>query len=195
MLQEICKASTMKTATALSRFLKIPLKMDIKPVEIKTIQSITLPHYSNERIISLFVSIKDNDAKGGALLILTKKSAFSVCDLLLNRTEGSTNEITEVEESALKELANIVIGNFLTPFSHSLLTTTLMHSPASYETDTAYEIIKHIRTLLEQAIGKGSAINIAFNYEYANIKTNINIVFEAEKINYLLKQVMVISNG
>lgn len=195
MLQEICKASTMKAATALSKFLKIPLKIDIKPVEIKPIDNINLPYDSKDMTISLFVPIKDYVVKGGSPLVLTKKSALAICDVLLNREEGSTKQITEIEESALKELANIVLGNFLTPFAHSLLKGNLMHSPATYEINTANEIIKHIRSLLAQTIGEVPVINIVFSYEHENIKGIINIVFEEETINSLLQQVMVISNG
>lgn len=195
MLQEICKASTMNAATALSKFLKIPLKIDIKPVEIKSIDNINLPYHSKEMTVSLFVPIKDHVVKGGSPLVLTKNSALAICDLVLNRTQGSTKQITEIEESALKELANIVLGNFLTPFAHSLLQGSLIHSQAAYEINTANEIIKHIRSLLAQTIGKGPVINIVFSYEHENIKGIINIVFEEGQINSLLKQVMVLSNG
>ena len=128
-------------------------------------------------------------------LFSTQKAALAVCDLLLNRIEGTTKKITEMEESALKELANIVVGNFLTPFAHSLLTDAMMHSPAVYENDSSTEIMKHARALLTQTIGTDSAIKIAFGYEHADIKGDINIVLEADKINSLLQQMMVYSNG
>lgn len=195
MLQEICKASTMKAAAALSRFLKTPLKIDIKPIEMESIQKITLPHYADKMAVSLFVPIKGSLVKGGSSLLLSQNSALAVCDVLLNRPEGTTTQITETEESALKELANIILGNFLTPFAHSLLTATMMHSPAVYESDLSAAIVKHTRDLLAKSIEHDSAINIAFGYEHAKIKGDINIVFESGKINSLLKEVMVISNG
>lgn len=193
-LQEICKASIMKAALAMSKCLKTPLKFDIKPVKIESVQKIDLPNHLNESTVGLYVPI-NSSIKGGSLLLSTTKSALATCDLMLSREEGSTKEITEVEESALKELANIVLGNFLAPFAHSLLTTSVMHSPATYEHNTSTNITKHIRTILSDTIGENSVVNIAFAYEHINVKGDINIVLDANKINFLLKDVMVLTNG
>lgn len=194
MLQEICKASTMKAATALSKFLKTPLKIDIKPIKIEHIQNIDLPNHYNESTVGLFVPI-ESSIKGGSLLLSSKKSALATCDLMLSRPDGDTNEITEIEESALKELANIVLGNFLAPFAHSLLIASLMHRPATYEYNTSTAIINHIRTKLSNTLGANTALNISFSYEHANVKGDINIVLDENKISSLLKTMMEFSNG
>jgi len=195
MLQEICAASSMKATSALSRFLKIPLKLNIKPVEINSIKKINLPNYSDNMSVSLFSQIKTQLVKGASSFLFTQKSAFAVCDFLLNRSEGSTNKLTEVEDSALKELANIVLGNFLTSFAQSLLTGAMMHSPAVIENEKFLEIIKHIRNLLTESLGDNSAINIAFSYEHGNVKGDINIVLESGKVLSQLRELMVLSNG
>lgn len=193
-LQEICKASTMKAAVAMSKFLKTPLKFDIKPIKIEPIQKINLPNHFNESTVGLFVPI-DSFIKGGSSLLSSTKSALATCDLMLSRQEGYTNEITEVEESALKELANIVLGNFLSTFAHSLLTTSLMHSPATYEHSTSTAIVNHIRSELSDKIGDDTALNVAFSYEYSNVKGDINIVLDAKKIHFLLNEIMELTNG
>jgi chemotaxis protein CheC len=193
-LQEICKASAMKAAAAMSKFLKTPLKIDIKPIKIDSIQNIDLPNHFNESTVGLFVPI-DSTIKGGSLMISSKKSALATCDLMLSRTEGHTNNITEVEESALKELANIALGNFLAPFAHSLLLGSLLHKPATYEYNTSNVIINHTRTILSDTIGKNAVLNISFSYEHANIKGDVNIVLDEQKINSLLQIIKAISNG
>ncbi|MHB1948048.1 MAG: chemotaxis protein CheC [Gammaproteobacteria bacterium] len=195
MLQEICAASSMKATSALSRFLKIPLKLNIKPVEINSIKKINLPHYTDKMSVSLFSQIKTQLVKGGSSFLFTQKSAFALCDYLLNKSEGSTNKLTEIEDSALKELANIVLGNFLTSFSQSLLTGTMLHTPATIENENFLEVIKHIRTQLTESIGDNSAINIAFSYEHDSVKGDINIVLESGKILSQLRELMVLSNG
>ena len=158
-------------------------------------EKINLPNYSDKMMVCVFVPIKDKVVKGGSSLLFTQKSAFAICDSLLNRTEGSTNKITEIEESALKELANIILGNFLTPFAHSLLIGTLLHSPAVFENDISPEVIKHTRSLLTKYTDHDTVVNIAFGYEHDNKMGDINIVFNSEKINYFLKALMVIPNG
>jgi len=194
MLQEICHASAMKAAVAMSKFLKTPLKIDIKPIKVENIQNIELPNHFNESTVGLYVPI-DSGIKGGSSMLSSKKSALATCDLMLSRAVGFTNEITEVEESALKEFANIVLGNFLTPFSHSLLIASLMHRPATYEHDTSAAIIKHIRSMLSNTIGENSVLNIAFAYEHDNVKGDINIVLDEKKIHSLLQKMMALTNG
>ena len=83
-LQEICKVSTMRAATAMSRFLKIPLKIDIKPLEIEPIQKINLPTYSDKNTVSLYMSIKSGNVSSFSSMLSTQKAAFAVCDLLFS---------------------------------------------------------------------------------------------------------------
>jgi chemotaxis protein CheC len=195
MFQEICKASTMKAASALSKFLKTPLKVDIKPIETESVEKIHLPSHLDEHVICLYVPIHGSLIQGGSSLILSQNSAFALCDILLNRHEGDTTKINDLEESALKEIANIILGNFLTPFAQSLLTATMMHSTAIYKNDSSSAVIKQTRSMLSESIKQDSATNIAFAYELAKIKGDINIVFESGTLNSLLKSAMVISNG
>lgn len=192
--QEICKSSSLKAATAMSKFLKTPLKFDIKPIKIEPIQKIDLPNHSNESKVGVFVPI-DSSIKGASLMSSSTKSALATCDLMLSRIEGCTHEITEVEESALKELANIVLGNFLTSFAHSLLTTSLLHSPATYEHDTATVITKHIRSFLADSIGESAVVNISFAYEHSNVRGDINIFLDANKIDLLFKKMLALTSG
>ena len=193
-LQEICNTSVMKAVAAMSKTLNTTLKFDIKDIKIEPIQKIDLPDHFNESIVGLYVSI-DSSIKGGSVLMSTTKSALATCDLMLSRDEGCTHQITEVEESALKELVNIVLGNFLTSFAHSLFTTSLMHSPAIYEQDTSTAITRHIRSTLSNTIGENRVVNIAFTYEHSNIKGDINIVLGENRINYLLKKMIALTTG
>lgn len=194
MFDEICRISAMKATSALSKLLKTPLKVDIKPVKVEPINQMKLSSHSNEMTVGMFVPIKGGSIKGGSFILSTQKSAFATCDVLLNREEGGTKEFTDVETSALKEVANIVMGNFLAPFARSLFTATIMHSPAFFENSTSDVIHKHMHSMLEKAIGRNNAVNISFDYEHAKIKGNINISFDSEKINFLLKDIMAISN-
>lgn len=195
MLQEICHASSMRSATALSKMLKTPLKVEVKPVEITSIQKMTLPGGAQNKLVSLYMPINGAIVNGGSSLILSQNSALAMCDVLLNRKAGSTTKLNELEESALKEMANIILGNFLAPFSQSLLTSTMMHNNADFYSDTANSVLNQTRELLSRSIKNDSVLNIAFTYESAKLKGNMNIVFESDTINSLLNTVMVISNG
>lgn len=195
LLEDICKASTMTAASALSRFLKMPINVDINPVEINSVDKIKLPTYINQNLIGLFAAINGFHIKGGSSLLFKEKSGYFICDVLLNRTKGSTNKLNEVEESALKEMMNVVLGNFLTSFVHSLLSSRLLHSPAIIKNNDSLNVTKYIRSLLSESMGNNSALNISFSYKNDALQGDFNIVFESDKILSTLNQVMVLSNG
>lgn len=193
-LQDICKTSVMKATAAMSKFLNTPIKFDMKPIKIEPIQKVDIPSHFNESTVCLYASI-NSSIKGGSMLMSSTKSALATCDLMLSRTEGDTNEITEVEVSALKELTNIVLGNFLTTFAHSLFSKAMIHSPATYEQDMSMVITKHMRSVLSNLIDGNSVLNITFTYEHSNIKGEITIILDEDKINYLLRKMVALTNG
>jgi two-component system chemotaxis sensor kinase CheA len=60
----------------------------------------------------LYVEI-DGDIKGGVLLVLPSEQVLGFCDVLYQREEGSTKEVSEEEMSGLTEFGNILSASFI----------------------------------------------------------------------------------
>ena len=184
MLNEICKASTMQAATALSKFLQVPIGLQIEPVESKQISEMSLLADDAEVNVSLYLPI-NGDLTGGSYFLYSQNAALSICDVLFHRLEGTTQSFSESEISALSEVANIVIGNFLTSFAHSLQLGTLLHQRATFsEGLVTNEILQFLNKLREKKL----IVKISFGVRHVNNSGHVIILFEEDKIDLILKK-------
>jgi len=60
------------------------------------------------------------DLTGRTLLIFPRDESMLLVDMVMGKTVGSTTILSEIEQSAIKEVANIVISSYLTAMSDFL---------------------------------------------------------------------------
>lgn len=195
LLNEISKVSAMRATTSLSKFLKFPLALDFKNVELENIQTFHYGLAPSEKTISLFSSIKGSSLSGASFLLFNEESAFTVCNLMLHKSSDSPTALNEIEESVLSEIANILIGNFLTTFTQSLLTGLLLHNPSVLKQGEGLALQPVLRQEMMECVQSENVFKVSFVFHNKNIRGLVIFIFPAEKINSLLKQLFVISNG
>jgi chemotaxis protein CheC len=111
-LQEVANIGASHAATALSQMVQRSIKIAVPKIDIVPLER-TMDHYKNEEtIVAIFLKIS-NEIPSYSLLILTKKSAFALADILLQqKSDPNKTEITEMEKSALEEVGNITMCAF-----------------------------------------------------------------------------------
>jgi chemotaxis protein CheC len=77
------------------------------------------------------------DAPGHALLIFSRESALLLTDLVMGQPTGTTNEVGEMEESLIKEIANILTSSYLTAIGDYWHITLLPEPPLLAQDMTA----------------------------------------------------------
>lgn len=193
-LTEICKVSAMKATTSLSKFLNTPCGVNFKPVEIVSSQAMHLASMTYPQTVSLSSFIKSNVLQGYAFLLLSQTSSLAICDYLFHKSQGDTKKLNELEQSALIELANIVVGNYLMTFVQSLLTGSLLHLPASYQLESADKIQKSIREIVANQFDNKNTIKITFGYQSSHFSGSAVFIFDEERMNNILHQFLLIMN-
>ncbi|TAK74124.1 MAG: hypothetical protein EPO11_07370 [Gammaproteobacteria bacterium] len=188
---EICKVSTMKATAALSKFLHIPLEIEMKLDKISLSEGIDFFEDSDEMTVSLFLPITGR-LSGFSFLFYPKPFALTICDILFNRAPGNTRELTELEISALSETANIALGNFLTTFSQSLQTDLLIHHVAVFNCAPLNIIHHQMKNTIQQKMEE--AIQIKFDFSFIDLKGNFTIIFDQTEIIPIIYSVACISN-
>lgn len=177
----------MKATTALSKFLKIPVGLDMKLVEISDFEDINLIDDGQNKMVSIFLPIT-GALSGASFFLYSPQSALSLCDVLFHRKEGSSKNIVEPEISALSEVANIVIGNFLTTFAQSLQVDMLMHrSPVFDWAPFDVTLKKRLPALTEKM--RQAVLSISFGFQHVNIQGYVIIMFVEEEVKIILKNV------
>ncbi len=193
-LTEICKVSAMKATTSLSKLLNTPCGVNFKPVEIVSSQAMHLASMTYPQTVSLSSIIKSHALQGYAFLLISQASSLAICDYLLHKPQGDTKKLNELEQSALIELANIVIGNYLMTFVQSLLTESLLHLPASYQLESADKIQQSIREAVANQFDSKNTTKISFGYQANNFSGSAVFIFDAERMNNILHQFLLIVN-
>lgn len=186
-LNDICKSSMLNATKALSKVVQTPIGLHIKSIEVNHIDDINKLMKGDKTVVTLSSPITGK-LKGASFLIYTKETAFTICDILLNRTSGITKKLSDLEISALSEVANIVFGNFLTSFAHSLQIDILVHQAATFYCAPFSELYAQILRMLSKNV-KHPFFKISFDFQHSKLKGYIIIVFDEKIIHAALKKI------
>jgi chemotaxis protein CheY-P-specific phosphatase CheC len=187
MLNEITKVAAIKATNALSKMLEFPIGVDVIPVETKTLEQIKYIMRADEQVVGLSVPIT-GILPGTCLLIYPEKSAFAICDAMLHREEGATQVFSDMEISALTEVANIVIGNFLTSFAMPLQIESLLHRSAHFNYNQFAEFMDSISVSLAKNVKDGIVVEVAFHFQHVKIQGLAIFLFDKTNILNLIKK-------
>lgn len=83
------------------------------------------------------------DIPGHALLVFPYNSALLLSDLVIGQDAGNTVEITEMEQSLLKEVGNIVVSSYLNAISE-YYESVLLPSPPSLAVDMGAAVVDSV---------------------------------------------------
>lgn len=187
-LNEITKLAAIKATSGLSKMLGFPIGVNILPVESKNLDEIQTLMNADEKIVGLTVPIV-GQLPGACLFIYPEKSAFAICDIMFHRKDGETKSFSEMEKSALTEVANIIAGNFLTSFSMSLQIESLMHRAAHFEHRKFSEFMEAISNSLYKSVKSNNAFEIAFQFQNSQVQGTAIFLFEEKEVLRLIQKV------
>ena len=115
------------------------------------------------------------DIKGASILIFPEKIAYTLCDELLRRKQGTTRQLSELDKSALKEVGNIICGSLLTVFSNNLKIKIIENVPEfSFDMFGAVVDRMIIQFAQEEEV---LILELRFGFEHIKIKGHIILIF------------------
>ncbi len=172
---------------SLSEMLCMEVEMDVSAVHVDTIKSIPeVLELPDGVIVGASVGFS-GDIAGTVLTILSVESARKMADILLAGMdeEEPTGVLTEMQESAILEIGNILTSPFIDVMADAT-SMVLTQSPPSIACDT-------LSTLIDQSMG-GSQIsdfaivfNSALHVVNQDIDCNILMLPDPDKIELLFK--------
>jgi chemotaxis protein CheC len=117
-LREVANIGCGHAATAISNLLGKKVMMSVPEVFIGDVEEVfeKITGESEEEVIGVLLYFL-GDLTGLTLLLLSKKEALELLTLLMRE---KISKITEDEESALKEVSNIITGAYMTALSDFL---------------------------------------------------------------------------
>ena len=177
-LTEIAKEAAKKASLALLKLCgeKVTVEfVNFNKVEIEKIQK----EFSGMDLESIVAGVYlpvTGDIKGASILIFPEKIAYTLCDELLRRKQGTTRQLSELDKSALKEVGNIICGSLLTVFSNNLKIKIIENVP-EFSFDMFGAVVDRMIIQFAQEEEEVLIIELRFGFEHIRIKGHIILIF------------------
>lgn len=139
-LKEVANIGAGHAATALNQLIGRRVMIDVPEVEICTIERAATAIGNAESVVAAVLLQMLGDLTGRCLMLFDKNGALELVDTLLKREPGTTRMFADLEQSALKETANILTGAYMGGLS-DLLGLMLIPSVPSLAVDMGAAVL------------------------------------------------------
>jgi len=116
-MREVANIGAGHAATALSQMTNRKIMITVPRVNIRPLEDACDPIGPPDEVVAAILMHMMGDLTGRALLLFPQRSARTLCDFLLRREVGTTQDFGEMELSGLKEAGNILASAYLNALS------------------------------------------------------------------------------
>ncbi|MBN1157085.1 chemotaxis protein CheC [Candidatus Woesearchaeota archaeon] len=185
-LQEMGNISTGNATTALSKLLNKNIEMNIPETRFVPIRKFADEVGGPEKIISGIYLQLLGDLEGEALFIFSKESTLELIDLILGKKLGTTKTMDEFDESAFKEMGNILTGSFLNALSR-MLDVKILSSIPHFATDMAQSVLDSVIAKIGKCADEVLCVKTKINVEGHKINGEFLVLFDETSLKKMLK--------
>jgi len=185
-LRELNRLAALNASRALFKLCGRPVDVRTLSVEVQKLQALAPPIAPEEIAAGIYLPVTGH-VTGAVLLIFPKETAFTVCDLLLRRQPGTTRQLSELDKSALKEMGNIVSGNYLAVLSNALHVKIIEHVP-NFSLDMFGAILSQIISTFARDAEEALVVEVEFIFKPMKLNGYLLLLFKSEEIDALVKQ-------
>ncbi len=116
-MREVANIGAGHAATALSQMTNRTIMITVPRINIRPLEEACDTVGAPDQVIAAILMHMMGDLTGRALLLFPQSSARTLCDFLMRRELGTTQEFHEMEQSALKEAGIILASAYLNALS------------------------------------------------------------------------------
>lgn len=139
-LKEVENIGAGHAATALSQMTNRRIMISVPKISVSRLEDVANQLGDPNEVVAAVLLHMLGDLTGRTLLVFPEAAAKRLCDLLLGRPVGKTEEFGKLEESSLKEAGNILCGAYMNALS-SFMGMMLLPSVPSLVIDTAAAVL------------------------------------------------------
>lgn len=161
-LKEVGNIGAGHAATALSQLIKKKIMISVPEVKVIGLQEIPNLIGNSQSLVAGIVMNVFGDITAKILLLLTRESALSLADMLLQKQPGTSKVLSEIDNSAIKETGNILSGAYMNALNE-FLGLMLLPSVPNLVFDIASAILSAITEGLEGISSKILCIETQFS--------------------------------
>jgi chemotaxis protein CheC len=189
-MQELANIGAGHASTALSQMVGREIKMGIPKVEVVALDEVNNIFKDEKVVVGIFLRISD-EIPSYVLLMIPRESAFSLADMLMGRASGDTkdtNVLSEMDESALTEVSNVMICAFFDSISE-LLGMTIIPGPPNLAFDIPEAVIDYVLIQIGSVANEVVCFNVDLSEEkLKDFKINMFLIPEPQAVDTLLEK-------
>jgi len=167
-LQTIHEEACIHASHAIAKLIGSDIIVDIAKQNMGDINELSLPFDLAESIAGVGLPV-NSGTRGAALLLFSQQTAFRLSDVLIKKKPGTTNQLDELDKSALKEFGNIVCGSYFATLSNHTKIKMVEHV-AQFTFDSMSAILGQTLSGLCQNQNDLLAIKTEFNFTVPTLK-------------------------
>ena len=184
-LREIGNVGAGNAATALSQIINRKIDMSVPKVSIMPLGDVPdVVGGADVMVAGVYLRVFGL-APGSILFLLPRDSTFYLVDMLMGRPQGTTEVLTEMDESAVMEIGNILAGAYLNALSHFTQLTLLPSIPA-LAVDMAGAILSVILIQLGQIGDHALVIETEFTSEFEGVNGHFFLIPDPGSLGTIL---------
>jgi chemotaxis protein CheC len=166
-----------KASQALSKLIDNSVEVKLKDVGLKKIEELApvLSISPEDVVVGVYLRVT-GDVQGSSLLVFAKETALRLCDSLFKREPGTTRKLSELDQSALKEVGNIVCGNYLTVLGNKLQVKIVEHPP-HFSMDMFGALLGQVVSQFSLSVDQGIAVEIEFSIGGLSLIKGYTVLF------------------
>ena len=145
-LREVANIGAGHAATALSQMINSTIMISVPTINVSRLEDVPPQISEPEEPVAAVLMHMMGDLTGRTLLVFPKPTAVRLAELMLRRPIGSSAELGEMEQSAIKEAGNILSSAYMNALS-DFMGMMLLPSPFDYNLPTPVDRLDDVRDM------------------------------------------------
>ncbi|NUO63033.1 MAG: chemotaxis protein CheC [Gemmatimonadaceae bacterium] len=139
-LREVANIGAGHAATALSQMTGGTIMISVPTINVARLEEVPPQVSGPEEPVAAVLMHMLGDLTGRTLLVFPKPTAIRLSEMMLRRAQGSSTDLGELEQSAIKEAGNILSGAYMNALS-DFMGLMLLPSPPSLAVDMSDAVL------------------------------------------------------
>ncbi|HEY2067858.1 MAG TPA: chemotaxis protein CheC [Gemmatimonadaceae bacterium] len=139
-LREVANIGAGHAATALSQMINSTIMISVPTINVSRLEEVPPQVSAPEEPVAAVLMHMLGDLTGRTLLVFPKPTAVRLAELMLRRPTGSSNDLGDMEQSAIKEAGNILSSAYMNALS-DFMGMMLLPSPPSLAVDMSNAVL------------------------------------------------------
>ena len=139
-LREVANIGAGHAATALSQMTGGTIMISVPTINVARLEEVPPQVSGPEEPVAAVLMHMLGDLTGRTLLVFPKPTAIRLSEMMLRRPQGSSADLGELEQSAIKEAGNILSGAYMNALS-DFMGLMLLPSPPSLAVDMSDAVL------------------------------------------------------